>query len=83
MIIIIVIITDHYPSSRVSLFKMFFASGGEGGINPPNQNPADPPVWNSFPDSIRSCDTNNNIIIIMENELILITVVRKTLKIFE
>jgi len=37
MIIIIVIIVDHYPSSRVSLFKFskfFFASGGKGAVTP-------------------------------------------------
>jgi len=43
MIIIIVIIIDHYPSSRVSLFLYILISG----IDPPDQNPADAfaPSW--------------------------------------
>jgi len=30
MMMMIIIIIDHHPSSRVSLFKIFFASGGKG-----------------------------------------------------
>ena len=32
---------------RSQFFKIFFASGGKGGIDPPNQNPAGVPALES------------------------------------
>ena len=52
MMIIIAIIIDHYPSSRVSLFKFSkFSSpqAARGHWLPPNQNPADALVYAETP----------------------------------
>jgi len=81
MIIIIVVIIDHYPFSRVSLFRFskFSLPQAARGHWPPNQNPADALVKKSrrlspvVADSVHTTPTWRDIFAELENTTLYIT----------